>query len=1724
MKRSKIKNRTGKTAVCLALILGISGFSPSFAMAAETDMNTIHIKTQDDLEELAENCRLDTWSQGKTVVLDNDIVLDGDAEDFLPIPTFGGIFDGNGHTIDGLSITGDDSNTGLFDRIQNGASVTDLTVVGQVAPSGEGDIIGGIAGKNSGDIINCVFEGSVYGDVSVGGIVGINETTGRIINCSFKGTITGEHYVGGIAGQNTGSIIRCENRGDINTTAIEVSPDISDLSALRTTESVPAGTDIGGIAGFSSGMIQGCKNAGQVGYEHMGYNVGGIVGRQSGYLDGCMNEGLVQGRKDVGGIAGQMEPQVILRYDEDILQKLWTELDTLQNMIGRALDDAGAASDTVSGDIERIISDVGAAKDAANDLSGAIVDWGNENIGQINDASARLSWVISESVPVTEDITDALDYMSEAASLFSHAADNAGDAGEHGADAASELGYALNELKNASEHVENTKEHLSAAVSIAEDIIKGGDGGYSAQDILDELSSAREDIKNALEAPEKIADYADSAKKYLERAGEAGGDALRDLSDASEELSSSVSGLEDAMEKVGDIAQTLADEPEISFSPIGSDVSDRGDVLDATLSQMLNSMSGLQDSLLSSSDTVLDDFKGINDQIGVITGILQQSVEENQDEEVSDRFEDISDDDTDDTDLGIIAGSVNNGEVCGDVNVAGIVGSLSIEYDFDPEDDLTKDGTRSLDFKYKTLAVVKGCVNEGGVSGKKDYAGGIVGRMDLGAVKDCENYGNIESSDGDYVGGISGLTRSVIRDCFVKCSLSGGDYVGGVTGSSEDDSVVSGCYTLVEITDCGRYSGAVSGTENGEFSENYYVSDSLAGLGRISYAGKAEPISFEAMTQVSGLPREMTQFTLRFVVEDEEIKTESFSYGDSFGEDVFPEIPAKDGYYASWDTDDLTDLKFDKIVTAEYERYVLALASEVTRESGRPVFLADGDFDDGDTLIVSSVGQPETVNGKTALEQWYLSFSDKSKDSYSVRYLSQDESPEGFNIYVKNNGQWEKTEYTSFGSYVVFTVPSAEAEIAVTEALSPWVMRIALAIGGLLILAAVILAVKKIIGRKKKGGGPDNGASNTMGEAKKSKVFRNSGKAGKARKDKRAAIPEKADDKNADGHTDGRTDGGENDDMVKGKTDDGIDEGADNAAKSGGTENAQNVQNTEKIEKTENTESTDTTGDTDSADYSNDTGDTGKADMEEEGNDPDKKDKKNKKDKKDKKDKKAVKRPGILSRIKAKKGIMPALGAVIFVCAAVAILAGIKISSAAEACDMLRELASDSDQALTLSLDTELDGKLTHTDIDIVKTVKGNHDVTCITSGGISLYYTEGFVIMENGKAYKVNDLHPDYSDLLSKASEIFDTVTFSADRNGDGVDYELTAEGENAKALLKLLLPEQAEYLSDTHKITVSMTATDDSIASLSFYSEGTLADEDKTPYTVSAEITPSETETDPIIPSEVSSTIYSGNIEAETVISEDFFRLLSAWRDLDSEGTFSADVTLEAECGPLSLNDKIKYEQTFVDGQKIGRLRKNDTVIYFSDGIFCDQKGKGLEVEESGLENNIDLLEILYQICMNGEFDCVDAGNDKWLYTLNLDEDAMKAVACAVDPELENIPVILSSGSIQAVVNGDTITDIDVECKGRLETDDGIINEVSQDISQEISQEISSASSQENGGEVSDASSDTEADLSWDISPERSLAEISVKMDFTPDSGFSVPNAVKERLFQERTVENEE
>ena len=85
-------------------------------LAIPDEMEEIAIGSTEEFLEFARNCRLDTWSVNKKVTLENDISLLG--TDFTGVPTFGGYFDGGGHTISGLNIGADISYCGLFSNVQ----------------------------------------------------------------------------------------------------------------------------------------------------------------------------------------------------------------------------------------------------------------------------------------------------------------------------------------------------------------------------------------------------------------------------------------------------------------------------------------------------------------------------------------------------------------------------------------------------------------------------------------------------------------------------------------------------------------------------------------------------------------------------------------------------------------------------------------------------------------------------------------------------------------------------------------------------------------------------------------------------------------------------------------------------------------------------------------------------------------------------------------------------------------------------------------------------------------------------------------------------------------------------------------------------------------------------------------------------------------------------------------------------------------------------------------------------------------------------------------------------------------------------------------------------------------------------------------------------------------------------------------------------------------------
>lgn len=209
-----------------------------------------------------------------------------------------GIFDGNGKTITGLTVTGSDQYAGLFGRIGSGGTVKNVVLEGvQITSDNSLGSVGSVAGYSYGNIEYCSVSGSVSvsGISDVGGVVGY-QVGGSITGCSSSATVKGTQRAGGVAGAtNSGAILTaCYATGSVTLVS---NNDIGTYFA-------------GGVVGSNGGScIQACYAWGSVTGSGSGtIYVGGVTGTNDvGTLTACYHaKGTVKGSDGAtGGVAGR---------------------------------------------------------------------------------------------------------------------------------------------------------------------------------------------------------------------------------------------------------------------------------------------------------------------------------------------------------------------------------------------------------------------------------------------------------------------------------------------------------------------------------------------------------------------------------------------------------------------------------------------------------------------------------------------------------------------------------------------------------------------------------------------------------------------------------------------------------------------------------------------------------------------------------------------------------------------------------------------------------------------------------------------------------------------------------------------------------------------------------------------------------------------------------------------------------------------------------------------------------------------------------------------------------------------------------------------------------------------------------------------------------------------------------------------------------------------------
>ena len=244
------------------------GTAVAFTQGSGTKEDPWRIENAEQLAYLAQQVNNGTDYERAHFLLVSDLDLSG--KEWTPIGTdgnpFWGGFDGGGHTITGMTITGKEASyVGLFGECHN--FTTASSYIKSVTVKGA----------------------NISGHSHVGAIAGEGA---NISDCySIENTICARRQVGGVCGSLTGNIFGCYNS--------------SSVSGISTAGGIMGTASYEGNVG--NGVVQYCYNIGAVTVSQQDSYVGGITGASANKyeISNCLNCGKITGNgKNVGGIAG----------------------------------------------------------------------------------------------------------------------------------------------------------------------------------------------------------------------------------------------------------------------------------------------------------------------------------------------------------------------------------------------------------------------------------------------------------------------------------------------------------------------------------------------------------------------------------------------------------------------------------------------------------------------------------------------------------------------------------------------------------------------------------------------------------------------------------------------------------------------------------------------------------------------------------------------------------------------------------------------------------------------------------------------------------------------------------------------------------------------------------------------------------------------------------------------------------------------------------------------------------------------------------------------------------------------------------------------------------------------------------------------------------------------------------------------------------------------------
>ena len=353
------------------------------------------------------------------------------------------------------------------------------------------------------------------------------------------------------------------------------------------------------------------------------------------------------------------------------------------------------------------------------------------------------------------------------------------------------------------------------------------------------------------------------------------------------------------------------------------------------------------------------------------------------------------------------------------------------------------------------------------------------------------------------------------------------------------------------------------------------------------------------------------------------------------------------------------------------------------------------------------------------------------------------------------------------------------------------------------------------------------------------------------------------------------------------------------------------------------------------------------------------------------------------------------------------------------------------ERAQELSMNVTADGTLgeaeLHTVVPAETKSDGDSRITRVTPENVPLYYSNGMLILENGKAYSISGAFPDYSSLLGDIAALYKNAEYTS--NGDTCTVSIG--GAQAAELLKALCPVlsgDTETVKDAYAETVIESGA---VRSITVSASGSI---DGAAFEVSAVIDGITRSAGYDIPEKVSLAAAKNNASELPEISGDLFRIVSAWAELDGRESIVSSLRLSADCGPVVLETTLDVSSREYDGERIYCVSKNALKLYTDGSSVVNANGTGVTDEENQLAGSANLLDAVYLACLNGDISAARNG-EKYTCTVALGGDDIAQLVGIMAPAASKLDADFAYGTVSLTIDGGRITGLSVRCTGTMQ-----------------------------------------------------------------------------------------